>query len=222
MIFSDREEAGRLLGEQLKKKALSLKNPIVLALPRGGVPVAVEVAQSLNAPLEAFIVRKIGSPENPEFAIGAVAEGGHFWINHATVESLGFHEDEIAWIVESEKREVERRAMTYRGTRELPSLADRDVIVVDDGVATGSTMAVACRALRKMKTRSIIVASPVCSRESNSFLNAVADEIICLETPARFFTVGAWYEDFAEVTDDDVVRILSGRDRNPDALPRIA
>src|ERR1700722_9282091 len=125
MIFSDREQAGRLLAEQLKKLSLPLKDPIVLALPRGGVPVALEIAQTLNVPLEPFIVRKIGSPENPEFAIGAVAEGGHYWINHATVESLGFHDEEIAWIVDSEKREVDRRSMAYRGDRKLPSLENR-------------------------------------------------------------------------------------------------
>ena len=167
MIFSDREEAGRLLAEQLKKANLSLKDPIVLALPRGGLPVALEVAQSLNAPLETFIVRKIGSPKNPEFAIGAVAEGGHCWINHATVESLGLHEEEVAWIIDSEKREVDRRAMIYRGDRKLPSLQNRDVILVDDGVATGSTMAVACRALKKLGVKSMIVATPVCSKKKH-------------------------------------------------------
>jgi putative phosphoribosyl transferase len=208
MIFSDREQAGRLLAEQLKKLSLPLKDPIVLALPRGGVPVALEIAQTLNVPLEPFIVRKIGSPENPEFAIGAVAEGGHYWINHATVESLGFHDEEIAWIVDSEKREVDRRATVYRGDRKLSSLENRDIILVDDGVATGSTVSVACRSLKKMGAKNIIVASPVCSRESISFLSGVADEIICLEKPTRFFAVGAWYEDFSEVTDEDVVHIL--------------
>lgn len=206
MPFKNRTDAGRQLAEQLID--LPLIRPIVMALPRGGVPVALEVAHALRAPLDVLIVRKIGAPAHPEYGIGAVAEGGLSWIDSQAVYRIGATTGEIEKIAEAEAREVERRIRLYRGGRGLPSLRGRSVIVVDDGLATGVTARVACRLARERGAAHVILAAPACSSDSASQLRSEVDELICLEESGRFFAVGRFYDDFAQLSDEEVVTTL--------------
>jgi putative phosphoribosyl transferase len=206
--FADRRDAGRRLAERLAP--LAGENPIVVALPRGGVPVAQEVASALGAPLEVLVVRKLGAPHNPEYGIGAIAEGGTRVIDIEAIAVLGIDGGVVDSIVERETSELSRRVAAYRGDRPPLSLEGRTVIVVDDGVATGVTDTAALRAVRRQGPRRTILAVPVCAPESALRLRDEADEVVCLRTPALLYGVGQWYRDFSQVSDEEVVAALRG------------
>jgi len=205
--FADRADAGRQLGERLLPFAY--ENPLVIGLPRGGIPVAREVALALHAPLDFLAVRKLGAPHNPEYGIGAVAEGGVRLIDAEAIAILGLGNDVVDAIAARETAEVERRAMLYRDDSAPLNVKCHTAIVVDDGVATGVTDAAALRALRRRGPRRLILAVPVCPPDSARRLREDADELIALQQPPHFFGVGQFYEDFAQVTDEEVVSTLS-------------
>ncbi len=204
--FADRREAGRRLAEQLLP--LADEHPIVVALPRGGVPVAKEIATALGAPLEILAVRKLGAPHNPEFGIGAVAEDGSCLIDTGSVEKLGIAKGALDSIIARETAELRRRVSAYRGERPPLELEGRTVIVVDDGIATGVTDTTALRAVRRQNPRRVILAVPVCAPGSATRLREEADEVICLLAPPLLYGVGQWYRDFSQVSDQEVVSIL--------------
>jgi putative phosphoribosyl transferase len=202
-VFRDRREAGRLLAMQLARFA-GRKDVVVLGLPRGGVPVAAEVARVLGAPLDVLIVRKLGAPMQEELAIGAVAEGGTRVLNRGLVEGIGLTHGDIDELARREEREVERRVKIYRGGHEALPVADRTVIVIDDGIATGATMRAGLQALRARGAAQMIVAAPVGAADSVESLREDADEVVVLETPAFFHAVGQWYENFGQTSDEEV------------------
>lgn len=208
MEFRDRYEAGRRLGEQLVGNGLSGADAVVLGLPRGGVPVAALVAEALGAPLDVVVVRKLGVPFQPELAMGAVGEDGALVLNRDVVRMAGVDEPQLAALEVRERAEVERRAERFRAGRPPVSLAGRTAVVVDDGVATGSTARAACQVVRARGAARVVLAVPVAPRKSVRSLAEVADQVICLEMPEPFFAVGQFYEDFTQVTDDDVVALL--------------
>lgn len=216
-IFRDRMEAGRRLGAQLARLGLE-GNPIVLGLPRGGVPVAYEVATALGAPLDVVVVRKLGAPFQPELAVGAIAFGGVTVYNESLLEALGLDEDSIRPTQLVEQDELRRRERVYRGGRPPPDVAGRTVILADDGIATGATMEAAVRAARVLDPREIIVAVPTSAEDSLRRLEAVADRVVAIATPEPYYGVGAWYEDFAQLTDDEVLDYLE-RGRRREAKP---
>lgn len=205
--FHDRREAGSLLATLLQKFA-GRDDVVVLGLPRGGVPVGFEVAVAIGAPLDAFAVRKLGVPGHEEFAMGAIASGGTYVLNEDVIEALGISHDEVARVAQLERRELERREHLYRDHRRFPALEGKTVVLVDDGLATGASMLVAVNALRRMQPAKIVVAVPVASIEACSALRGHADQIVCYSTPIRFGGVGAWYDDFSQVGDDEVRRLL--------------
>ena len=213
MRFRDRDEAGELLGRDLARRLARRDDVLVLALPRGGVPVGAAVAKALGAPLDVFIVRKLGVPGHEELAMGAIASGGVRVLNREVLDYLPVSEKMINVVAEREQRELERREREYRGARPPVDVKDKTVIVVDDGLATGSTMRAAVAALRKMGPRRIIVAVPVAAESTcNDFrAEAVADEIVCLRTPEPFQAVGLWYSDFSQTTDEEVHELLEQR-----------
>jgi predicted phosphoribosyltransferase len=210
--FRDRSEAGRLLADRVRGYA-HRPDVIVLALPRGGVPVAYEVARALDAPLDVFLVRKLGVPGHEEFAFGAIATGGIRVINQDVVQALGIPARLIDAIAAREQQELERRERLYRGTRPPPDVRDRTVILVDDGLATGSTMLAAVRALRSERAGRIVAAVPVASPEACEQLGEEADDVICAVTPEPFDAVGLWYQDFSQTTDDEVKELLARANR---------
>lgn len=210
-LFADRHDAGRRLAKRLIP--LRAQRPVILALPRGGVPVAHEIALSLRAPLSVVAVRKLGAPENPEYGLGAVAEDGTVVINQEAVAALGVGRGDLERIIAREVVELRRRVARYRGDRLLPDLGGRTVIVVDDGVATGVTDAAALRAVRKRGPREVILAVPVCSPDAAEHLATEADEVVCLHAPARFEGVGRWYGDFEQVSDEEVIALLDASNR---------
>jgi erythromycin esterase-like protein/predicted phosphoribosyltransferase len=210
--FRNRAEAGRLLAEGLRKFA-SRDDVIVLGLPRGGVPVAYEIAQALNAPLDVFVVRKLGVPGQEELALGAIATGGTRVINREAVEALRIPPELIEAVDAREMRELQRREREYRGERPPPDLAGRTVILVDDGLATGATMSAAARAVRQEGAARIVVAVPVADPEVCDALRAEADEVVCLMTPSPFHAVGIWYEDFSQTSDEEVRELLERANR---------
>jgi predicted phosphoribosyltransferase len=181
---------------------------LVLALPRGGVPVGYEIARSIAAPLEVFLVRKLGLPGHEEFAIGAIASGGVRVLNEETLRDYGVRREQVEAVVAAEERELARRERQYRGDRPFPSVKGRTVILSDDGLATGSTMRAAIAALRQEGPAGVIVAVPVAPPETCSELREIVDEIICLMTPDPFHAVGLWYEDFSQTTDEEVREYL--------------
>jgi putative phosphoribosyl transferase len=205
--FRDRTEAGRLLAIELSTRDLG-EDVLVLALPRGGLPVAVEVAQKLNAPLDIIIVRKLGVPWQPELAMGALA-GTTRILDHALIDQLRISDSDIDAVTARESEELERRERLYRGRRPLPVLAGRTVILVDDGLATGSTMLAAVHHVRSARPKTVIVAVPVASTQACGRFKKEADDCICLATPEPFIAVGEWYEDFRQVNDSQVQEILS-------------
>jgi putative phosphoribosyl transferase len=207
MIFRDRTEAGRALAERLKAQRMG-GDIVVLALPRGGVPVGFEVASALEAPLDVFVVRKLGVPSQPELAMGAIASGGVRVLNEAVVRGLGISEDVIEAVAAAEERELERREQAYRGEIAPQPVAGRAVILVDDGLATGSTMRAAIHALRKQQPASIVVAVPVAAAETCEELQKEVDVVVCAETPEPFFAVGVWYRDFSQTSDEEVHELL--------------
>jgi putative phosphoribosyl transferase len=181
---------------------------LVLALPRGGVPVAFEVAQALGAVLDVFLVRKLGLPGHEEFAIGAIASGGVTVLNEETLRDYGVSRAQVEAVVDAEQRELERRERQYRGNRAFPDLTGRTVILIDDGLATGSTMRAAVAALRQERPARVIVAVPTAPPETCDELRTIVDEMVCLVTPEPFYAVGLWYEDFSQTTDEEVRELL--------------
>jgi predicted phosphoribosyltransferase len=208
MIFRDRTEAGRLLAERLQEYAYR-DDVLVLALPRGGLPVAHEVARALHAPLDVFLVRKLGVPGQPELAMGAIATGGILLLNENVVEALGIPETEIHAVIAEEKDELERRQRLYRDDRPPPDVASHTVILVDDGLATGSTMRAAVLALRRLGPARVLIAVPVGAPETCYEMREVADDVVCVQTPDPFYAVGLWYEDFSQTTDEEVREFLA-------------
>ncbi len=213
--FQDRSEAGQLLGERLGY--LTSERPVVLGLPRGGVPVAFEVAQALACPLDVLVVRKLGVPFHPEFAFGAIGEDDAQVLNTQLVRQLGLSKDTIAEVVRHERAELIRRVELYRGDRPALALIGRTVVIVDDGLATGATARVAVEVARARGAKIIIVAVPVSPREAVAELRTLADEVISLLVPTQFQAVGEWYEDFNQTTDEEVTSLL-GRSSNTDRL----
>jgi putative phosphoribosyl transferase len=206
--FQDRREAGRALGAALRKYA-GRRDIVVLALPRGGVPVAYEVARVLGAPLDLFLVRKLGTPGHRELAMGAIASGGIRVLNDDVVRWYGIPQDSIEAVAREEERELLRRERAYREGREPVPIEARIAILVDDGLATGSTMRAAVKAVRQLRPSAVVVAVPVGARETCDELSAIADEVVCVRTPEPFAAVGQWYLDFDQTTDEEVQRLLS-------------
>ena len=211
MTFRDRRDAGIALADALR--ALDLRDPVVLALPRGGVPVGFEVARALGGLLEVFVVRKIGAPQQPEYGIGAIAEGGTRVVDHRATAALRIDDAQVEALIAGETLELERRVRAYRSDRALPALRDRDVVVCDDGLATGVTAEVALLAVRALGPRRLVLAAPVCAADTATRLRALADDIVCVDAPERFQAVGLWYDDFGQTTDDEVLTLLD-RARN--------
>ncbi len=205
--FADRRQAGRLLVTRLGSFA-QRRDVVVLGLPRGGIPVAYEVALGIGAPLDAFIVRKLGVPDYPELAMGAVASGGAYVWNRDVIESLGISREVLTRVAASERRELERRERLYRDGRPFPEVEQKTVVLVDDGLATGASMLAGIRALREKRPARIVVAVPVAAAETCTILEAHADEIVCYAVPASFGGVGEWFEDFSQVNDDAVRTLL--------------
>ncbi len=207
MIFRDRKDGGRQLATRLKDYA-NRSDVVVLALPRGGVPVAYEVAKQLDAPLDLFLVRKLGVPGYEELAMGAIASGGVYVINEDVVFNLDIPDEVIDAVARYEQRELERRERSYRGDRPSPVVKGHTVILVDDGLATGSTMRAAVRALRKQRPARIVVAVPVSAPQTCEEFRNEVDDIVCAVTPEPFHGVGIWYEDFSQTTDEEVRELL--------------
>lgn len=207
MRFRDRVDAGRELAEALEE--LDLHDPIVLALPRGGVPVAFQIAERFRAPLSVFVVRKVGAPMHPEYGIGAIAEGGEQVVDRVAMTMLGITEAQFEELAERERVELERRVREYRGDRPLPPIEGRDVVLVDDGLATGVTALAALRALRRLRPLRLILAVPACAPDSAERLRETADQVICLIAPEYFRAVGQWYQEFGQTTDAEVRELLA-------------
>jgi putative phosphoribosyl transferase len=206
-LFRNRTEAGRVLAEQLRNYA-DKPDVIVLALPRGGVPVGYEVARALHAPLDVFVVRKLGIPGHEELGMGAVATGGVRVLNNQVVRALGIPDDVIDAVANWELKELERRERLYRGDRPPPDVRGKTVILVDDGLATGSTMLAAVQALRKLGPARIVVAVPVASPDTCALLKEYVDDTVCAVTPEPFYAVGLWYHDFSQTSDEEVRELL--------------
>jgi len=207
MTFTDRTEAGRRLAKVLEGRV----DPpaVVLALPRGGVPVAVEIAGALGAALDIIGVRKVGAPGRPQFGVGAVTEDGGVFLDQRTIAEFGISREDVAATVETRRREVAHDVARYRGDRPMIDVEGRTVIVVDDGLATGVTAKAAVRAVRHQGAARVLLAVPVCSTEGWNDLARDADEVVCLLVPEHFLAVGQWYQDFAQVTDDEVLGALA-------------
>jgi predicted phosphoribosyltransferase len=212
-LFADRADAGRQLAARLSHLA-GRRRLIVLGLPRGGVPVAFEVAQALNAPLDVFVVRKLGVPGQEELAMGAVATGGVRVVNPEVVTALRIPPEMLDRVAAAEERELARRERAYRLDRAFPDLEDATVVLVDDGVATGSTMLAALAALRQQRPAALVAAAPVMSRDARSALLEAADSCVAVAMPEPFYGVGAWYRDFTQTSDAEVLDLL-GRAAQP-------
>ncbi|MFJ6913490.1 phosphoribosyltransferase [Streptomyces sp. NPDC101133] len=212
MGFHNRRVAGQELGLRLAEWASDgqLPRPVVLALPRGGVPVAAEVARALGVPLDVLVARKIGSPGRPEAGIGAVVGDDPPLYDQRALRGLGLSEDRLVQYVAREREELKRRALLYRGDRATPDVEDRTVILVDDGLATGATARAALRNLRHSGPARLVLAVPVGAPGTAAEMRAEADDVVCLLQPSDFRAVGLWYDDFDQVSDDDVITILNG------------
>jgi putative phosphoribosyl transferase len=217
--FRDRAEGGRVLARELDAYA-NRSDVLVLGLPRGGVPVAYQVATALRVPLDVFVVRKIGMPGHEEFAMGAIASGGARLLNADVIEDYGVPPMEVERTIAVETRELTRRELLYRGDRSFPDLTGKTVILVDDGLATGSSMRVAVKALRQDGPAAIVVAVPVAASETCEAFRDVSDEIVCAVTPEPFFAVGMWYEDFSQTSDEEVRDLLERARREENAAAR--
>ena len=205
--FRNRDDAGRQLATALEQYT-GRPDVIVLALPRGGVPVAFEVARALQAPLDIFVVRKLGVPGHEELAMGAIASGGARVLNEEVVGRLGISDEAIDRVAAAQAEEVVRREKAYRGDRPQPQLAGRVVFLVDDGLATGATMRAAVEAVRQHDPARVVVAVPTAAAETCDALRPLVDEVVCLVTPEPFLAVGFWYDDFSQTTDDEVRALL--------------
>jgi putative phosphoribosyl transferase len=206
MLFRDRREAGQRLGAQLTEFAD--RDVLVLALPRGGVPVGFEVAQSLNAPMDVLVVRKLGVPGQEEVAMGAIASGGVRILNWDVIRAIALSPQQVDAVAEKEAHELQRREKEYRGNRKRMEIVGRSVILVDDGLATGSTMRAAIAALRHEEPQKIIVAVPVAAPSTCAEIENVADGVVCLYTPLRFLSVSQWYQNFSPISDAEVRGLL--------------
>jgi putative phosphoribosyl transferase len=215
--FRDRREAGRRLAQRLER--LRPEQPVVLGLPRGGVPVAYEVATALEAPLDVVVVRKIGAPLHPELGVGAIAEGGASFVDRRALATLGIEPDELGRIVARERAELERRQRQYRGDRTPIPLTERTVILVDDGVATGGTAIAAARAAHRRGSARVVLAVPVGPPGAERRFKDEVDEFVCLEAPADFFAVGAYYERFGQTSDEEVRELLASPLGEPEPIP---
>ncbi len=207
VIFKDRKDAGRILAREISHLE-GRENMVVLALPRGGVPVGFEVAQKLDAPLDVFIVRKLGVPGHEELAMGAIASGGVIVLNDEVIWRLNIPQQIIDEVAREERRELERREQAYRADRLAVNVRDKIAILVDDGLATGASMKAAVQGLKVRQPARIIVAVPVAAPETCASFRDLVDRIVCVETPEPFFGVGAWYEDFSQTSDEEVRDLL--------------
>lgn len=207
-MFKDRTEAGERLADKLAE--LELERPVVLALPRGGVPVALPVAKRLGAPLDLLLVRKIGTPANPELAAGAVVEGAEPVWNRDVLAGYGLSADDLAGAVAQKRREIAQRRLAWLSGRAAVELAGRTAVVVDDGIATGATMRAALAGLAKRGAAEVVLAVPVAPADTLAALSPLVDRVVCLETPAGFFAVGAHYAAFTQVDDAEVSRLMAG------------
>ncbi len=207
MLFQDRAEAGRELASRLQQFA-HRRDVLVLALPRGGVPVGYEVARALNAPLDVFVVRKLGVPWQPELAMGAIASGGTLVLNQEVVHGIGLPAGEIEQVAQREQKELEARERRYRGDRPPMEVEGKTIILVDDGLATGSSMRAAARALRDRGPERIVIAIPVAAAVTCDGLRAEGNEVVCVATPEPFLAVGQWYREFSQTTDAEVHELL--------------
>jgi len=205
--FADRRDAGRRLAALLER--FRAERPVVVGMPRGGVPVAAEVAKALGAPLDVALVRKIGAPRNPEFAIGAAAEGGVNFIDQRTARALGLTEQDVKALLDRAERELAAQTVRYRGSRQPAALSGRTAILVDDGLATGRSALAAIRSLRERGAASVILAVPVAAPQSVQALQGETDGIVCVETPPDLWAVGVWYEDFQPTSDEEVAALLA-------------
>jgi putative phosphoribosyl transferase len=206
--FLDRREAGQLLAQELSAYR-DRSDVLVLALPRGGVPVAAQVASVLKAPMDVFVVRKLGLPGQPELAMGAIASGGVRILNGAVVDAMGIPEEVINAVTAEEQRELERREQAYRDDRPPPEVEGKTVIVVDDGIATGSTMMAAVAALRQLNAARVVVAVPTIALATYYQVRRLADDVAAVMMPEHFYGVGQWYEDFSQTTDAEVRQLLA-------------
>lgn len=211
MHFRNRVDAGRQLGEALKARYGDRPDVLVLGLPRGGVPVAAEVARILHAPLDVFVVRKLGVPGHEELAMGAIATGGAIVFNNEVVRSLGISREAIDRVTEREREELERREREYRGNRPAPAFAGKTVILVDDGLATGASMQAAVQAVRALEPAAIVVGVPAAASSTCDRFRRFVDDIVCVTTPDPFWAVSAWYDDFSQTTDEEVHDLLMER-----------
>lgn len=207
--FPDRSQAGRLLAQKLRPAYANRSDVLVLGLPRGGVPVASEVAKVLHAPLDICIVRKLGVPGHKELAMGAIATGGIIMLNEDLVRSLRISQTAIEQVIGREQQELERRDRVYRGSRPAPNLRDRTVIVVDDGIATGSTLKAALSTIKQQQPKQIVVAVPVAPPDVCNDLNREVDEVVCLLAPQWLHSISLWYDDFSPTTDEQVRNLLA-------------
>lgn len=218
VVFADRREAGKRLASALER--YKLRRPVILALPRGGVPVAYEVAAALGAELDIIMVRKLGAPAQPELAIGAIASRGVRVLNEDVIAGWqGLDEELIEHIAIREQRELERREALYRGDRPYPDLAGRDVVLIDDGLATGATMRAAAKAARMSAPASIVVAVPVGAPGAVRSIAEDVDNVVCLDTPEPFMAIGYFYRDFGQVSDEEVAELLKKARGEDDADP---
>lgn len=204
--FRDRQDAGRRLAAELRDYAS--EHPIVLALPRGGVPVGLEIARELSAPLDVWIVRKIGAPWHPELGMGAVAEGGHVHLSQEILDYVGLSSHTLSKAIEAKRHEVEERVRMLRGDRPRAVLRDRTVIIVDDGIATGGTVRAVIESIRAEGPKKIVLAVPVAAPDVLRTLAAEVDQVVCLLSPVDLYGIGLWYDDFAQLSDDEIVRQL--------------
>lgn len=205
--YLNRQEAGRILANELRAYA-NRDDVIVLALPRGGVPVAFEIAKALHVPLDVFIVRKLGVPGHSELAMGAMACGDVTVFNDEIIQDLDISPDAIKKVMDAEREEIKRREITYRGNHILPKLRDKTIILVDDGIATGATMRAAIKALNQFHPATIIVAVPVADHSLCQQLTLLVDQLVCPLQPTQFYAVGAWYKDFSQTEDEEVRELL--------------
>ncbi|WP_226662767.1 phosphoribosyltransferase [Microbulbifer aggregans] len=213
--FPNRVAAGRLLAEALRSSLpdlLEREDVIVLALPRGGVPLGLEVARALHAPLDLMLVRKLGVPGHRELAMGAITSGARV-LNTDVIQSCGISDEALEAVAREEQAELERRARRYRGDKPWPALKDRCVILVDDGIATGATMEAAARAVRVQQPAAIVLAVPVAPPSTLDRFTPLVDRIVCLMTPESFWAIGAWYQDFSQLNDEQVIAMMREADR---------